>query len=56
MYLGLTPAIEEPRFEPRERWRHQEPIRGEAGVRLKLIVRRLEGRPHLPVVELKQAA
>ena len=56
MYLGVAPAIEKPRFEPRARWPYQELIRDEAGVRLRLVVQRLENRAHPLGVSLKQAA
>ena len=60
---GLEPACLAPRFEPRERWPRGSPcaapqtgVRGRRGVRLELDVRRLAGRRHLPIVELKRAA
>jgi hypothetical protein len=56
VYSGLAPAIDEARIEPRERWPHRDRIREEAGEKLGLIVRRFEGRPLLPIVELKRAA
>ena len=62
-YLGLDPAVFAPRFEPRERWPRGSPcaapqtsVRGRCGVQLELIVRRMAGRKHLPIVELKPAA
>jgi len=63
VYAGRTPANELPRFEPRKRWppgsrcaNPQAPIRGDPGVRLELHVSFLEGRKHLPIVELREAA
>ena len=56
MHLHLSPAIEEPRFEPRARWHCGVPTRGIAGEKLSLVVHPFENRPHLPVVELIQAA
>jgi transposase InsO family protein len=55
VHRGNAPACEEPRFEPRERWPHQAQISGRAGARLKLVVRRLQGRSHLPIVERKRS-
>ena len=62
-YEGLRPANAEPRFEPRTTWPRrskcaspQAEIRGRRGTRLTLVVGYLEGRQHLPVVELRRAA
>jgi len=44
------------RFEPRPKWPHR-PMRSRAnGDRLRLVVSYMEGRRHLPVIELKRAA
>ena len=63
VYDGIPPANEERRFEPRAQWPRRSPcaspqagIRGERGAKLTLIVGFLEGRRHLPVVELQRAA
>ena len=63
VYLGLSPANEAPRFEPRTRWprksRCASPvvvIKGRRGVRLKVVLSRFENRPYPPVVELQRAA
>jgi hypothetical protein len=63
VYAGLLPANARPRFEPRGDWPYegscaspQKTIRGERGVKLSLVVGYVEGRRHLPVVELRQAA
>jgi len=52
-----------PRLEPRRRWPvdsrcadPQAPIRGDPGVEFRLRVSFLEGRRHLSVVELEEAA
>jgi len=62
VYYERPPANEEPRYEPRRHWPRdsrcvdpQAPIKGRRGVRLQLAVSYLEGRMHLPVVELKRA-
>ena len=63
VYEGLFPANAKPRFEPRQKWppgskcaAPQAMIKGRAGTRLVLIVGLLEGRRHLPIIELKEAA
>ena len=63
VYRGLPAANEAPRFEPRARWPRKArcaapavPVVGRAGVRLQLVVSRLEGRRHLPLIELRRAA
>jgi transposase InsO family protein len=63
-YAGLPPARDGPRFEPRGRVpltskpSSSAPVevRGERGGRLELVVSQLEGRAHLPIVELRSAA
>jgi putative transposase len=62
VYADLRLANAKPRFEPRRRWptggacaSPQTAIRGERGVRLSLVVGYVEGRRHLPVVELRKA-
>jgi transposase InsO family protein len=63
VYTGVRPANSERRFEPRRDWPTESPcaspqtaIRGERGVSLSLVVGYMEGRRHLPVVELRKAA
>ena len=63
VYYERPPANEDPRYEPRRRWPKesscvdpQAPIKGRRGNRLELCVDYLEGRRHLPIVELKPAA
>jgi transposase InsO family protein len=63
VYAGLLPANAAPRFETRGSWpiagpcaSPQTAIRGERGVRLSFVVSYVEGRRHLPVVELRKAA
>ena len=63
VYLGLSPAHEVSRFEPRVRWPRESRcaspvvrIKGRRGPRLRLVISSFEGRPHLPVVELRRAA
>lgn len=64
LYEGLTPARDAPRYEPRagspvgSKPGRDVPlaIRGERGVRLELVVSHVEGRPQLPIVELRPAA
>jgi transposase InsO family protein len=62
-YHGLRPANMNPRFEPREKWppggpcaSPRVPVRGERGANLALVVTLVEGRRHLPIVELREAA
>jgi len=63
VYDGLSPRNTNPRFEPRPRWPResrcaapQAMIKGKRGVRIKLVIDYLEGRKHLPVIELRKAA
>lgn len=63
VYADLRPANGGPRFEPRKNWPTtgscalpQTKIRGARGTKLTLVVGYLEGRRHLPVVELRKAA
>jgi putative transposase len=63
LYRALPPANQAARFEPRPRWPRKSrcaspaaPIKGRRGSRLKLVVDHIDGRAHLPVVELKRAA
>jgi hypothetical protein len=53
---GRLPACGEVRFESRERGGGRALLRARPGVTLVLNVRYIEGRPHLPVVSLRQAA
>ncbi len=63
IYFGKDPAVSTPRFEPRKYWPRGSPcaaprtsVKGRCGIRLELKVRRMAGRRHLPIVELKKAA
>ena len=63
VYADLRPANASPRFEPRKNWpttgscaSPQTAIRGARGVELSLVVGYVEGRRHLPVVELRKVA
>jgi len=63
VYFNREPAVEKPRWEPRKKWPRDSgcaapyvPVNGECGVRLELEVRYLEGRKHLPVFKLREAA
>jgi hypothetical protein len=63
VHAGLLPANAAPRCEPRANWPISAPcaspqteIRGQCGTRLALVVAHLEGRRHLPVIELREAA
>ena len=63
VYRGLAPANEAPRFETRARWPRRSrcakpaaPVKGRCGVHLALVLRHVEDRKHLPVVELRRAA
>jgi len=63
VYEGRRPANAMPRLEPRPKWpassRCASPparIRGSCGARFSLVVGYLEGRRHLPIVELRRAA
>ncbi len=61
--VDLRPANARPRFEPRKNWPITGPcaspqtgIRRARNVKLSLVVGHVEGRRHLPVVELRKAA
>jgi putative transposase len=63
VYAGVQSANAEPRFESRTNWPTDGPcaspqtaILGKRGTKLALVVSYLEGKPHLPVVELREAA
>jgi putative transposase len=63
VYIGFRSANARPRFEPRGSWPPRGPcaspqttIRGKRGTKLSLVVGYVEGRRHLPVVELRNAA
>jgi transposase InsO family protein len=63
VYAGRRPASGMPRFEPRANWparnscaSPQTAIRGTCGTNLSLVVGYLEGRQHLPIIELRRAA
>jgi transposase InsO family protein len=63
VYADRRPANARPRFEPRKNWpttascaSPQTAIRGKRGTKLSLVVGYVEGRRHLPVVELRKAA
>jgi len=63
VYAGRPPANASPRIEPRANWPVEAPcaspqttIRAERGTKLTLVVGHLEGRRHLPVVALREAA
>ena len=63
VYTGQRPANATFRFEPRTMWPRrsscaapQAQIKGRRGAKLTLVIGYLEGRKHLPVVELRRAA
>ncbi len=63
VYFDREPAIEKPRWEPRPKWPRTSgcaapyvPVKGECGARLGLEVSYLEGRKHLPIFRLREAA
>jgi putative transposase len=63
VYNGLFPRNANPRFEPRRKWppesrcaTPQTIVDGKRGVQLNLIIGYLEGRKHLPVIDLRKAA
>ena len=63
VFMGLPPANEALRFEPRSLWPRQSrcaapvvPVKGREGARVRLVVGRVQSRPHLPVIELRRAA
>jgi len=63
VYEDLFPRNTNPRYEPRPKWppesrcaAPQTMIKGKRGVRLNLVIGYLEGRKHLPVIELRKAA
>ena len=63
VYNGLIPRNANPRYEPRPKWpleshcaAPQTRIKGKRGGRLNLVIGYLEGRKHLPVIELRKAA
>jgi transposase InsO family protein len=62
-YEGQVPANTKPRYEPRLHWPRGSPcagpqakIKGRRGCRLVLQIAFMEGRRHLPVIELKRVA
>jgi len=63
VYAGFQPANATPRFEPRRNWPTRGPcaspqtaIRGRRGTKLTIVVGYVDGRRHLPVIELRKAA
>ena len=63
VYFDRAPANERPRYEPRRKWPRKSPcaaprakVKGRRGMRLELALSFLEGRKHLPVVEIRPAA
>jgi transposase InsO family protein len=63
VYLGLRPACEKPWYEPRSHWpgrspcaSPQAPIKRKPGVRLRLVICRLEGKNELPIIGLRRVA
>jgi transposase InsO family protein len=58
VYFQVARARDGPRYEPRAKWpvSEQVALRAEPGAAVELVVTYLEGRRHLPVVELKRAA
>ncbi|MHC4819907.1 MAG: transposase [Planctomycetota bacterium] len=63
VYGGVRPANSRPRFEPRPEWPRRSPcaspqasVSGAPGAKLRLVVGYLEGRRHLPIIELREAA
>lgn len=54
---GIRPDVEKPRFEPRRmKPRRGVVLRGKPEARLKLALRRVGDRRHLPVVQLREAS
>jgi len=63
LFEDLVPANSKPRYEPRSRWPRgsscaapQAKIKGNPGAEFVLIIGFLEGRRHLPMIELKRVA
>jgi transposase InsO family protein len=63
VYGHLPPANSKPRFEPRPLWPRHSPcaspqtgVSGARGTKLRLVVGYLEGRRHLPIIEVRKAA
>ena len=63
VFARASPANEAPRFEPRQHWPARArcaapkvPVKGDACVRLELLVHRLKDRRHLPLIELRRAS
>ena len=63
VYFDREPAVEKPRWEPRRRWPRTSgcaapyvPVKGGCGTRLELEVSDLEGRRHLPIFRIREAA
>lgn len=63
LYFDSVPKNERPRCEPRRKWPRDAlcaapwaEVKGRRGVKLELGVRFLEGRRHLPLIELRPAA
>jgi transposase InsO family protein len=63
VHLGVQPANTQPRFEPRGNWPNESPcalpqtaIRSTRGTKLTTVVGYMDGRRHLPVLEIRRAA
>ena len=63
VYDGLRPANSKPRIEPRGCWPRESScaspqtlIQGQRGATVTVVISYVEGRRHLPVVELREAA
>ena len=58
VYFQVPKARDGPRFKTRAKWPLDEAVtlRADKGAVVKLVVNHLEGRQHLPMVELKRAA
>jgi transposase InsO family protein len=63
VYEGVCPANAKPRIESRRDWPQdsscaspQTAVRGERGATVTVVISYVEGRSHLPVVELREAA
>ena len=63
VYDGLRPANARPRIESRRDWllesscaSQQTAVRGERGSTVTVVISYVEGRRHLPIIELREAA
>jgi hypothetical protein len=58
IYRRRKQARDDPRFEVRAEYpvRHGKKLRGKKGTVVRLVIGHHEGRPHLPIIQLRPAA